>query len=271
MITVPKIATALILIAVLPAVFAAQAKRSNKPKAKAKPTVTAAPKPTPDAPLKTAVPPKRNERPDDGSAANTPTTKAPAYIPVYFYEFTRPGFTYSPIRIEHDEAGKGQISFQKDGSDQAITDPIELSPVTLAKVNDAFAALNFLDSTETYQTSRDYSNMGNVVITVKKGERQRVAKYNWTENKNARVLSDEYRRIGNQYIWKFEITLARDNQPLQAPSLMDQMDDYLKRQEISDPPQMLPLLRELSNDERIPLIARNHAAKLVAAIEKQKK
>jgi hypothetical protein len=31
---------------------------------------------------------------------------------------------------------------------------------------------------------------------------------------------------------------------------------------------MLSLLKELSNDERIPLIARNHAAKLVAQIAK---
>jgi hypothetical protein len=33
---------------------------------------------------------------------------------------------------------------------------------------------------------------------------------------------------------------------------------------------MLPLLKELSNDERIPLIARNHATKLAEKIEKAK-
>lgn len=219
----------------------------------------------------TVTPPKRNERPGDGSTGNSSTAKSPAYTPVYFYQFDRPGFTYPSIIIEHDEAGRGQISFVKDGNDVAIADPIQLSPVTLEKLKEAFTALNFLDSTETYQTPRDYSNMGNVVITVKKDGRQRAAKYNWTDNKNARILADEYRRISNQYIWNFEMTLARDNQPLSAPALMDQMDDYLKRQEISDPPQMLPLLRNLSDDERIPLIARNHAAKLVAAIEKQKK
>jgi hypothetical protein len=34
---------------------------------------------------------------------------------------------------------------------------------------------------------------------------------------------------------------------------------------------MLPLLKELSNDERIPLIARNHAGRLVKQLEKEKK
>ncbi|HYJ92753.1 MAG TPA: hypothetical protein VEV84_15690, partial [Pyrinomonadaceae bacterium] len=62
-----------------------------------------------------------------------------------------------------------------------------------------------------------------------------------------------------------------ENQPLNAPSLMDELDSYLRRNEISDPKQLLPLLKELSNDERIPLIARNHASKLAEKIDKDKK
>jgi uncharacterized protein (UPF0147 family) len=50
---------------------------------------------------------------------------------------------------------------------------------------------------------------------------------------------------------------------------MDRLDSLLKRDEISDPSQMLPLLKELSNDERIPLIARNKAARIIKEIEKK--
>ena len=82
---------------------------------------------------------------------------------------------------------------------------------------------------------------------------------------------DEYRRIAQQFVWIFDINVARQNQPLNAPSLIDTLDGYLKRNEISDPPQMIPFLTELSNDERIPLIARNHAAKLIKQIEKDSK
>ena len=113
--------------------------------------------------------------------------------------------------------------------------------------------------------------MGNVTITLKRDGRQRRVKYNWSDNKNAKALSDEYRRISNEYIWRFEITSARENQPLLAPQLMQQMDDYLRRGEISDPRQLLPFLRELSNDERIPLIARDNAGKLADQIQKVKK
>ena len=34
---------------------------------------------------------------------------------------------------------------------------------------------------------------------------------------------------------------------------------------------MIPFLTTLSNDERVPLIARNHASKIVKKIEKKKK
>ena len=46
---------------------------------------------------------------------------------------------------------------------------------------------------------------------------------------------------------------------------------YINREEISDPPHLIPFLTELSTDERLPLMARDHAAKLVKQIEKTKK
>ena len=87
---------------------------------------------------------------------------------------------------------------------------------------------------------------------------------------DAKNLADEYRRIGQQFVWIFDINVARENQPLEAPRLLDALDSMVERNEISDAAQMIPLLDELNNDERIPLIARNHAAKLVKQIEKKK-
>ena len=243
----------------------AQTKKTKKT-SKPKPVAAAAPQTTTQPPAE--VPPKRNERPNNG---NVKTSSSVSYSPVYFYEFTRPGFTYERILIEHDEAGKGKISFLKSGFDEMLTDPVRLTPVTLADLTSAFTDLNFLASNENYQTERDHSNMGNVSITVKKDGRTRTAKYNWTENKQAKFLMDEYRRIANEYTWKFEMGIARENQPLQGPGLVDTLDNYIKQNEISDPPHLVPLLNELSTDERIPLIARDHAARLVKQIEKAKK
>lgn len=241
--------------------------QSKKPKkANTKPTTTTA---ATSQPTPSETPNKRNERPTNGNAENS--TQTAAYTPVYFYEFTRPGFTYERILIEHDEAGKGKISFSKGSFDDLISDPVQLTAVTMGNLTKAFTALNFLNSNEDYQYSRDFSNMGNVSITMKKDSRSRTAKYNWSENKNAKALMDEYRRIANEYTWKFEIDIARQNQPLQTPGLMTAFDTYIRQNEISDPPHLIPFLTQLSTDERLPLIARDQAAKILKQIEKANK
>jgi uncharacterized protein (UPF0147 family) len=67
----------------------------------------------------------------------------------------------------------------------------------------------------------------------------------------------------------FEINVARENQPLESPKLMDKLDSLVKRNLISDSQQILPILRDLANDERIPLIARHHAERIIKTIDKQ--
>jgi len=257
----------LLLLGSLSLAIDAQSKKSKRTPKQPPPTTVATPQPTPEPPVPIST--KKNERPNSTAGANGNNTAA--YLPVYFYEFTRPGFNYERVLIEHDEAGKGKISFKKSDYAEMISDPIQLTAVTMANLTAAFTALNFLASNENYQTPMDHSNMGNVSITVRKDGRERTAKYNWTDNKYAKALADEYRRISNEYTWKFELSVARENQPLQTPSLMDRLAGYIRQNEISDPPHLLPMLSELSTDERLPLIARDNAAKLVKQIEKAKK
>lgn len=215
----------------------------------------------------TKTPQKKNQTPK--TTAVNPVKIEPKYT--YYYEFTQKDFPVRHIVIEHDENGKGKISFEKKDFDEALTDPLQLSPVSLEKIKTLFQTLNFVDSTETYQSAeRDYAHLGTMKIRRKIDGKERTVEFNWTENKDARALAEEYRKIAQQYVWQFDISVARENQPLEAPGLMDALDGYLKRNEISDPPQMLPLLKELSNDERIPLIARNRATRLIKIIEKPK-
>lgn len=224
---------------------------------------------------------KKNSRPETESPENSPTAEtvktnsrptetAKVNKAVYFYQFEQPRFVVSKLNIEHDENGKGKITILKKDFGEPETDPIQLSAATLERVKSVWNALNFLDSTEDYQYEKDYSHMGVMTFTMNKNGKSREAKFNWTEKKEAKALADEYRKIGQQFVWIFDINVARENQPLEAPSLLDSLDSLIRRNEISDPAQMIPLLNELNNDERIPLIARNHAAKLVKQIEKKK-
>lgn len=265
----------LILSVVCLTTAAVSAQTKRRTKATPKKPVVAAPAPSPSqSPVEAAVvktEPKKNERPATSDStskeANTPIAGDPAYL----FEFAQPDFMISKIVIRHDETGRGTITFTKKMFGDTVTDPVQVSATALERINGAYAALNFLDSTQSYQYEKDYSHLGVMTFNLKKGEKQRTVVFNYTTNKDAKVLADEYRKLGNQFIWIFDITVARENQPLEAPKLLDSLDSLLKRNEMSDPAQMIPLLKGLMDDERVPLIARNHAGKLVERIENGKK
>lgn len=226
-------------------------------------------------PVPTPTPGKKNNRPNSGEPQKSEDKTKPANISAgknspYTYQFSQPNFIVSRITIEHDESGKGSITFEKKGAEEPITDPLQISSASLEKINSLLQTLNFIDSNEDYQSPmRDYGHLGDNEVTLRKKGRERKAKYNWSENLTARDLAAEYRKIGEQAIWLFDMSIARDNQPLEAPGLMDKLDGLLRRNEISDPPQLIPVLKEFSADERIPLMARNHAARIIKEIEKK--
>ena len=267
------------LLAVLIVGFAAPSTpaQTKKKKVPVKKVSVAAPVKTADEPAvepAKPLPAKRNERPvsngSDSAGTEYERVSKKQNLP-YYYEFVQPDFTVGKIVIEHDETGAGSISFIKRSSKEEFSDPLSVSKAALDRINAAYATLDFLNSRENYQFEKDYSHLGTVTLRLRKSGQERLAAFNWTENKAARTLSDEYRKLGNQFIWMFDITVARENQPLDAPKLMESLDSMIKRNEISDPIQLLPFLRELADDERIPLMARNRAGKIIAQTEKQKK
>lgn len=210
---------------------------------------------------------KHNERPQQsaGAAVRSDTRTEAAK---YSYEFSQPKFYVKHIVLEHDANGRGTITFERLNEDTPVTEPIELSAVALARINAAWQALQFLDSNTDYQSSKQFPHLGTMRIGMERGERKRVAEFNWTNNSDAQALVNEYRKASDQAILVFDIAIARENQPLNAPKLMEAMESMLKRNGLSDPRQLIKLLQDLSTDEHVPLIARNHALRLLKQIQK---
>lgn len=261
--------TAILFISVS-SIFA-QTKKNPKPKVTPKKPVQVE---TPAQP----EPTKTNQRPqsDNQTASEKSNTrpvlqKKDELKPNYFYEFSQPQFIVTKIHLSHDEQGKGQITFEKRDFGDSITDPVQISEFSMNKLKGWFDALNFLDSTEDYQSERHYAHMGVMKIKLKRDTKEREVTFDWTQNPNAKALADEYRKIADLYIWIFDMNVAKENQPLEAPKLIEAFDAMYQRGYISDPYQMLPMLKDLSNDERIPLIGRNRAKKIIEKIEKAKK
>ncbi|HEV8167699.1 MAG TPA: hypothetical protein VGP59_00085, partial [Pyrinomonadaceae bacterium] len=186
----------------------------------------------------------------------------------YSYEFSQPKFYIKHIVLEHDANGRGTVTFERLNEDTPVTEPIALSADALARINAAWQALQFLDSNTDYQSNKQFPHLGTMRIGMQRGEQKRVAEFNWTNNRDAETLVNEYRKVADQAIWIFDIAIARENQPLNAPKLMEAMESMLKRNAVSDPRQLLKLLQEISTDEHVPLIARNHALRLIKQIQK---
>jgi hypothetical protein len=215
-------------------------------------------------------PSKRNDRPPGPGATpqRREDNKKPPDASRYSYEFTKAEFVYSHILIEHDAIGRGKITFERRGEETPIVEPVELSTGALGRILGLWTELRFLDSNENYQTARSFAHLGTYRLHMDDGQRKRTAEFNWSHNKEAWALTNEYRRVSDQAILIFNIKLAREMQPLDTPQLLDEMETRLTRDELSDRYQLVPLLKDLRSDEHIPLIARNHADRLLKRIEK---
>ena len=212
---------------------------------------------------------KTARRPDATvtSAQATVNTKATEDVR-YTYEFKQPQFQVPRILIEHDAAGRGRISFERKNVSETFTEPVELSPDALKRISLLWDSLRFLDSSTEYQSEKQFPHQGTQLISMQRGTRRRTAEFNWTNDHNAFLLITEYRRIADQALFIFDINIARESDPLGTPRLLKNLDALISRNALSDSHQLIPLLRDLTTDERLPLIARNQAQRLLKRIEK---
>lgn len=186
----------------------------------------------------------------------------------YSYDFRQPEFYLRHIAIQHDSLGRGKIKFEKKDEEVSIEENLQISPIALARILGLYESLQFLDSQTSYQSEKQFPHMGIMRIKMERGTKKREVEFNWSNVKEASDLANEYRRLADQAVFVFEMSVARENQPLNAPKLLEGLESMMKRNAISDPQQLVPLLKEVSTDAHLPLIARNHALRLLKKIEK---
>ena len=235
-------------------------------------------KPAPRAAAEAAPPKKVSERPGEGAQAGGAQSPQAGGASArrgedpnaarYTYEFRHPDFFVYFIHIEHDDAGRGHIRFERRSDTEQITEPLQLSPAALARIRAHWEALNFLDSQANYQGARTYPSQGQTRLTLRRGGRERTAEFNYSQDKDAQGLAEEYRRAAEQALFVFEIGVAVESQPLETPKLLNRLESLIDRNYLSDRQQLVPLVRELSEDQRVPLVGRNHAARILKKLEK---
>ena len=241
---------------------------------------TSAQRKTTPRPSEQTAPKKVTSRPEDQGQAGSSSISDPTANSAggakedpsaahYVYEFSQPDFFVYFVHIEHDDRGHGSIRFERRSDTEQITDPLEIAPAALARIRAHFNALRFLDSNENYQAPRNYPSQGKTKITLRQGGRERTTEFNYSQNQDAQGLADEYRRVSEQALFVFDINVALESQPLETPKLIDRLDSLINSNFLSDAHQLIPLVRQLSEDERVPLVGRNQAARILKKLEKR--
>ncbi|HYE13943.1 MAG TPA: hypothetical protein VD968_05840 [Pyrinomonadaceae bacterium] len=222
------------------------------------------------APRKVSTRPGGANKPADGGAGGAAAKpKEDPNAARFTYEFRHPDFFVYFIHVEHDDRGRGVIRFERRSDTEQITEPFELAPAALERIAAHWAALKFLDSTAEYQGERTYPSYGKSRLTMRQGGRERTAEFNYSQDENAMGLVNEYRKAADQAVLVFELKIALESQPLETPKLIDRIERLIERNALSDAAQLTPLLRELSEDERIPLVGRNQLARILKKLDKQ--
>jgi hypothetical protein len=196
------------------------------------------------------------------------TDGAPA--PRYHYLFENPRFTTPVQEVEFDGGGRGRYRFQRKEQDEIVL-TFEVSGALLSQVQSLFDALNFLESREDYQHKKDFSHLGSKTITLSRGGRERTIKFNYTDNQSLNRLADIFQNLATQENRFYELEAIRANDPISTPAQLRLLESELKSKHIADPSRFEKILQEIKLDEGVPLIARNHADRLLQMIRKGQK
>ncbi|MGE0126977.1 MAG: hypothetical protein AB7U82_02640 [Blastocatellales bacterium] len=187
----------------------------------------------------------------------------------YRYLFENPRFTTPVQELEFDSSGQGKFRFQRKDSDE-IVNKLSLSSDVLSRIQLLFDDLNFLASSEDYQHKKDFSHLGNMTITYSRAGKERTVKFNYTDNPSLSRLSEIFRNIITQETRLFELEAVLANDPISTPAQLRFLESELKSKHIADPQRFEPILKTIKLDEGVPLIARNHAERLLQMIKKSK-
>jgi len=187
----------------------------------------------------------------------------------YRYLFENPRFT-TPVReLDFDGSGQGKFRFKRKDADEVVN-KLSLSPGVLSQIQLILDDMNFLASDEDYQHKKDFSHLGNMTIGYSREGKERTVKFNYTENQSMNRLSDIFRNIVTQETRIFELEAVIANDPISAPAQLRMLENELKSKRVADPHRFDPILKNIKLDEGVPLIARNHADRLLQMIRKGK-
>lgn len=183
------------------------------------------------------------------------------------YRFANDKFLVSRIELVISD-GSGQLIFERRGLAAPVSRNVRVGARASSEVDGLLARLDFLGSSEVYQTREDHSNLGTTTISVRKSSAEREVSFNYTANADMAQVASLLRGVANREIYRFDLETAARYQPLELPKLLEAFANELRLGRITDPTEIAPLIEELADDPTVPLIGRNQARRILDSFAK---
>jgi hypothetical protein len=182
----------------------------------------------------------------------------------YCHENTRGPYELQCIQLDAD--AKGEIKFKRREA-ETVNLPIELSALGKQKFISLLAATNYLEHPETFESGKKIANLGAKRLTIELPAGKREGTFNFSLRKDVTDLSTFFEGLINQETIGFDITNAMQYDRLSIPKRLEQVENELKSNRISDPERLVPMLEKIETNQQIMNYARTQAGKLKREIQ----
>ncbi|PYR99320.1 MAG: hypothetical protein DMG16_18275 [Acidobacteria bacterium] len=182
----------------------------------------------------------------------------------YCHENTRG--TYEIQCIQLDAEATGEATFKRRQA-ETVNVPIQLSQPAREKFMALLAATNYLDHPETFESGKKIADLGAKRLTIEMPGGNREATFNYSLRKDVTDLSAFFEGLINQETLGFDIRNAMQFEKLSIPKRLEQVENELKANRISDPDRLIPMLERIEADQQIVNYARMQAARIKKRIQ----
>jgi len=182
----------------------------------------------------------------------------------YCHENTRG--TYEIQCIQLDAEATGEATFKRRQA-ETVNVPIQLSQPAREKFMALLAATNYLDHPETFESGKKIADLGAKRLTIEMPGGNRGATFNYSLRKDVTDLSAFFEGLINQETLGFDIRNAMQFEKLSIPKRLEQVENELKANRISDPDRLIPMLERIEADQQIVNYARMQAARIKKRIQ----
>ena len=176
---------------------------------------------------------------------------------------------YETQCIQLDANAQGTVKFKRRGA-ETVLDSILLSTAARQKFLTLLAATNYLEHPETFESGKKIADLGAKHLTIETPAGKRDGTFNYSMRKDVTDLSNFFEGLLNQETLSFDITNAMQFERLSIPKRLEQLQNELKGNRISDPENLVPLLDKIQANQQIMNYARAEAGKIKQEIQTKK-